>query len=183
MHDAEALENLVRQRTQELLEANKKLEALALTDPLTEISNRRAIFNKFQEELERSSRYQRTFSIILLDIDNFKKFNDTLGHLEGDKILKHVAKILTTQVRKIDSVGRYGGEEFLIILPETNVHDAKEISERLKNAIQKETVVTVSMGLASNTAQSTTLEDLLSHADKALYEAKKNGKNRVEVYV
>jgi diguanylate cyclase (GGDEF)-like protein len=179
----ETLESLVRQRTQELLEANKKLEALALTDPLTEISNRRAIFNKFQEELERSARYQRTFSIIFVDIDNFKKYNDTLGHLEGDKILKQVAKILTTQVRKIDSVGRYGGEEFLIILPETNIQDAKEISERLKNSIQKETVVTISIGLVSNTAVGSTVEDLLSQADKALYLAKKNGRNRIEVYV
>jgi diguanylate cyclase (GGDEF)-like protein len=118
-----------------------------------------------------------------VDIDNFKKYNDTLGHLEGDKILKQVAKILTTQVRKIDSVGRYGGEEFLIILPETNIQDAKEISERLKNSIQKETVVTISIGLVSNTAVGSTVEDLLSQADKALYLAKKNGRNRIEVYV
>lgn len=174
-----SLEEQVDQRTRELQHANEKLKELAMTDSLTEILNRRAIFIKLEEEKLRADRYQRPFSVAMLDLDDFKKFNDKYGHVEGDHALKAISAALSSRVRKIDSVGRYGGEEFLILLPETKLEDATELCERLRALIEKDCPVKASMGVAAYPNSAKTTETLIEAADKALYEAKALGKNKV----
>ena len=106
----------------ELKQANDTLNELAMTDALTKVFNRRAIFSKFNEEIDRASRYQRPLVVAMVDVDHFKKFNDTEGHVLGDEALKKIAQAFSTNLRKSDAVGRYGGEEFLLVLLRTSVH-------------------------------------------------------------
>ncbi|ADG83637.1 sensor domain-containing diguanylate cyclase [Thermincola potens] len=170
----------------------KKIEKLAITDGLTKVYNHRYFYKKFEEEYQRSQRYGCKFSVIMIDIDYFKRFNDEFGHKAGDTALFTVAKIIKTNTRNIDTVARYGGEEFAILLPETDSGDAKIVAERIRKAIS-ETVfriaddkppvgVTVSIGVSSYPADTKDPQQVVELADQALYYSKEHGKNRVTVW-
>lgn len=163
----------------------------ATTDALTGLLNRRAFDEYMKTEQQRAQRYGKTFSLMMLDIDYFKKVNDTYGHAAGDALLKTLATILTQQVRDIDIVARFGGEEFVIVLPETEGTGAKILAERIRQTIartpftlpdEREIGVTVSMGIACFPHNAGSVETLLERADQALYLAKNNGRNRVFLY-
>lgn len=181
------LETAVEQRTRELRAANERLSDLADTDPLTKVLNRRSFFLKFNEELERSKRYKHPITLSFIDVDHFKTFNDMEGHVCGDEALRKIAQLFTSSLRKTDVLCRYGGEEFLIMMPETKVEIGTEISERLRAAVeatefQGQTAtayLTVSIGVAGYPSQGDSTEELLKAADHALYQAKEFGRNRV----
>jgi diguanylate cyclase (GGDEF)-like protein len=159
-------------------------EQLAFTDALTNVYNRRALESLLEKEAVRSERYARDFSIILFDLDNFKTINDSYGHAVGDEVLKKVADIVQDKLRKGDEVGRWGGEEFMVVCPETDVGQACMVAERLREALEagpwKTVAVTASFGIAHK-QDGELLGSLYERADKALYAAKRGGKNCVKV--
>ena len=170
---------------------NAKLYELATKDGMTKLYIYRHFYTLLENEIRRCSRYKRNMSLIIMDIDNFKKINDTYGHLTGDMILKRLASTLQETVRKIDIPARYGGEEFVVILPETDKKDACVIAERIrKNISQIEVKVnetqtispTVSIGVAQYTTDGKEAKDLINSADTALYYSKHNGKNMVSTF-
>lgn len=172
---------------QELLAANEHLEKLALYDPLTSILNRRGFFERVEFELMRAKRSGQAFSLLLIDLDNFKQTNDIMGHSAGDAVLKSVAVQFAQSVRATDIVGRYGGEEFVVFLPETDQEAAHQLADRLRSAVENHLVqhaeltlnTTASIGVTTSLHIQEPLETLLSRADRALYQAKNSGKNRV----
>ncbi|MEA3467002.1 MAG: GGDEF domain-containing protein [Thermodesulfobacteriota bacterium] len=174
----------------ELKLANENLRQLAFRDGLTGLYNHRYFQEILQAEIERSERYEHPMSLLLIDIDFFKKVNDKFGHPAGDYVLKEVSEMLTKLVRRIDIVARYGGEEFSIILPETALTGGKILGQRIRRGIEQMEIqfegqsipVTISCGLANNdfANKKTTRSELIKWSDKALYEAKKNGRNRLE---
>ncbi len=175
----------------ELKAAKEILKQQALTDELTGISNRRHFMQLLQNEFHRARRYQRTSSLVVVDIDFFKKINDSLGHPAGDEVLRHFAAFLQAQLRKQDSVGRLGGEEFALLLPETSASEAVCMIERVQKELRSATLDTIapdfhytfSAGVAEllSNAESD-VENWLSNADKALYEAKRTGRNKVVLF-
>lgn len=153
----------------------------SLHDPLTGLANRRFMEIQLDKSLETAKRYQDALSIVMLDIDHFKIYNDTYGHPEGDRLLVRLADILLQEVRKADYVFRYGGEEFLIILPKLGLDMTYEAAERLRRVVEAECGgVTISLGVASLSEMLLGKDSLIDAADKALYRAKENGRNRVE---
>lgn len=163
----------------------QQTEQLAMIDGLTGVFNRRYMDNVLKKELNRCERYSKEFSICLIDIDNFKKLNDTFGHQAGDTILGETAACISDPIREEDVVCRYGGEEFLVVLPETNIFGARVLANRIQQYVAESVLlsqhkVTFSAGLASYPNNGRTVETLVSAADQALYQAKFNGKNRVE---
>jgi diguanylate cyclase (GGDEF)-like protein len=157
----------------------------ASTDALTGLLNRYALYQILAQEMDRSTRYKRPFSIILFDIDEFKLINDTFGHLEGDKVLKELSTLVSSLMRKTDYIGRWGGEEFLLVLPETDINSARVFAERFRVKIE-ETHFTDNYYIAASfgvTAyeEELSLQELLEAADIALYQAKNNGRNQVVV--
>ena len=180
----------LHQRSEELRERNEELLQMAISDPLTKIYNRRFFFELAEKEFERSKRYNHQLSLILVDVDRFKKSNDTYGHLVGDEILKNLARFLVSNVRGNDVVARYGGEEFVILMPEIDAKEAAMTAERLREEIAKNTMVvgrfiqvTVSFGVAGwEEQENTDLESLLYRADQALYRSKGLGRNRVTIW-
>lgn len=171
----------------DLLEAKKKLEIQSRTDPLTGVLNRRAILSQIGYELSRAKRNNTHISISMLDLDHFKNINDTFGHLAGDAVLRECIHRVESAVRAYDSVGRFGGEEFIVVLPETNEADAFSVAERIRLRIaEKDANVdgisisfAISQGLATCTGDES-VDNLIAMADRALYRAKENGRNRVE---
>lgn len=169
---------------------NTRLEELAMTDELTGLPNRRYFFGRGQEEISRSLRYNTPLSLIMLDIDKFKTINDTYGHEAGDKALKCIAKTLKEIPRVVDLPARLGGEEFGVLLPNTQLKNAVILAERLRKSIeelhcQREDIpitLTASLGVAAFQADMKNLDDLLRNADSAMYQAKNRGRNRVEQY-
>lgn len=153
---------------------------LSLYDPLTNLANRRLMTKGLEKYFSLAKRYEKVFSIIMLDIDNFKKYNDTYGHSAGDKMIVRVAKVLLDDIRDADAVARFGGEEFLIILPESTLETALLTAERIRQNVAHETGTTISLGVASYDSSMTKNEQLINKADEALYRAKARGKNRVE---
>ena len=159
-------------------------------DALTSLWNRKAIFEILEKELVRSGRDNTALSVIMADLDHFKRINDAYGHLAGDVALKEISRKLTDAVRPYDAVGRYGGEEFVIVCPNCDEECSRGIAERLRNCIGSEPLttsegtfsVTMSFGIASITDGSHTADALTRAADKALYKAKSLGRNRVEVW-
>jgi diguanylate cyclase (GGDEF)-like protein len=159
---------------------------LANTDVLTFLPNRRKILSTLQEEVIRSDRYGTPLSVSILDLDHFKNVNDTYGHTAGDQVLRSVAARLRTQIRHPDTIGRYGGEEFLIVLPNSEMQAAVEQASRLCQVIRKLRIdvnehiasVTISVGVAQFKVEQETWEELLHRADEALYRAKEQGRNR-----
>lgn len=171
----------------ELLEAKKTLEIQSRTDPLTGVLNRRAILTQIENELSRAKRNNAHISISLIDLDHFKKINDNFGHLAGDAVLRECMHRVEETVRAYDAIGRFGGEEFIIVLPGAKQTDAYTIAERIRLKINEENVnvdgtsipFTVSQGLATCNGKST-VDELIAMADEALYRAKEDGRNRVE---
>jgi diguanylate cyclase (GGDEF)-like protein len=185
------VDRLMRKITQ----AQQKLMELATIDDLTRLYNRRYFFERFNQEVERAKRYQRPLSCIILDIDYFKRVNDTYGHLSGDQVLTDIARILQNNCRQSDLAGRYGGEELIVLLPETESAGAMIIAERIRERIEQHQSVggkgeiiqvTVSLGVASLTGPELEKIDqnerIIQYADDALLRAKKDGRNRIERY-
>ncbi len=166
-----------------LQEANSMLAALATLDGLTGIKNHRVFKERLEEEYHRASRYTLSISLIILDVDRFKQFNDSFGHPAGDEVLKTVSKLLQANSRDTDLVARYGGEEFVVLLPLTQKADAIDLAERLRFAVQsfpwEKRTVTISLGVATQTSEFIKAEDLISEADTALYASKRNGRNQL----
>jgi diguanylate cyclase (GGDEF)-like protein len=177
-HAATALEN-----TRLFAEVQK----LATIDPLTGINNRRELFIQGRQEFERAQRYHRPLSAIMLDLDHFKKVNDTHGHSIGDQVLTCVAKRCAHSLREVDILGRYGGEEFAILLPESGLEAGVQAANRLRDIIRSTPCptdagpipITISLGVATIDSKCRDLESLLDRADQALYEAKQSGRDRV----
>lgn len=161
----------------------------AHTDSLTGLWNHGHFQFFLQEELISAQKNSQPLSIIMADLDNFKIYNDTFGHQKGDQLLKQIARLLSLSARKQDSIYRYGGEEFAIILTQTNKYDCRNIAERIRQSIEKndfeheknpsDKKITISLGIATFSENASTKEALLAYADKALYEAKHQGKNRI----
>ncbi|MBN2453062.1 MAG: GGDEF domain-containing protein [Candidatus Omnitrophica bacterium] len=166
------------------------VEKLAITDSLTGLYVRRYFCERLEEEIQRSGRYKFEFAFIMIDIDDFKKCNDTFGHLVGDVVIKDIARIIKESVREIDIVARYGGEEFSVVLPETGRESAFAVAERLRKKIEENSFraydenlkLTVSMGFTISKGDTLDMKEVTERADAALYEAKKIGKNVVREY-
>jgi diguanylate cyclase (GGDEF)-like protein len=177
-----------KQAEEELREAKERAEALARSDELTGLNNRRAFFHDGEQVLSQAKRYNHPLSLIMLDIDHFKQVNDTYGHAAGDDVLETLADILRKEAREADILGRLGGEEFALILPETALPDAHAMAERLRAELENTTInsakggirATASFGLSTLTSEQISLDELINRADDALYQAKKNGRNRIE---
>jgi len=194
----ELLEHKVAERTRELQaevqlrrEAEEQAKVLAITDPLTGLYNRRFFFSRLEEEILRSRRYKTCFGLIMLDIDYFKRINDRFGHLAGDQVLKGMAEKMRACYRDVDILARYGGEEMIMLLPETRGENARLAAERLRSTLENtlfgvgsdEIHITASLGVAVFTGEETIDSDqLVERADQALYRAKAEGRNRVRCY-
>ncbi|MFN2340859.1 MAG: diguanylate cyclase [Halanaerobium sp.] len=178
------LVELVEKRTQKIVEKNKALEKMSRTDNLTKLPNRRHILEKINEEIVRQKRHHNPFSIIMGDIDHFKKFNDTYGHKIGDQVLEKVASLIKEEKREEDFAARWGGEEFLILLPETNIEQAYVTGERIRKEIMnmeykannKQLKITLTFGITEYDLD-LSIEENINRADKALYQGKKQGRN------
>ncbi|WP_052190831.1 diguanylate cyclase [Chitinibacter sp. ZOR0017] len=182
------LEAEVAARTNALMQANKHLSELATTDELTQVYNRREWQRRCAEAVVRARRYKQALSIILLDIDHFKKINDQHGHLLGDLALKHLSRLCSQHLRAIDTFARWGGEEFVILLPDTELEQANLVAEKIRGLIERNPLLvdqrppihfTISLGVTALSVMDLTLDDLLGRADEALYVAKASGRNRV----
>jgi diguanylate cyclase (GGDEF)-like protein len=186
------LEAAVEARTAELRSANARLEELTREDSLTGLLNRRAMAERINDLHALARRHGNPYAVILLDIDHFKLFNDSQGHLAGDDVIRGIAESLRLSIRASDAVFRYGGEEFLILLPETDAEGARLVAERVREVVAERGIphpasptarhVTVSMGFTEMTARETALgtawEAIVERADRALYRSKKGGRDR-----
>lgn len=181
LKEDEALERRVIERTAELMAANQKLKHLATHDHLTDTFNRRHFMELAEVELRRAYRYNLSLCLMMLDIDNFKGINDERGHPAGDQALSDVSRSIRTSVRESDLVGRYGGDEFLILMPETQADGAREIAERLRNTLRRSSGLTISIGIASLRPGDKFVDDLIRRADQLMFQAKRNGRNRIEI--
>jgi diguanylate cyclase (GGDEF)-like protein len=187
-HERENLERLVAERTHELQELNARLERLAVTDGLTGVFNHRRFHESLHAELARSERHKRPMAVLMVDVDFFKKVNDSMGHPAGDELLRRMAEVLGKDLRQTDLIARYGGEEFGVLLPETTKSEAMQVAERMRGAVEDKlngsqmnwpARVTVSIGVATFPEDGRAAEQLLLAADQALYIAKRQGRNRV----
>jgi|GEM_PF-1138834 len=166
------------------------LEQLSNTDPLTKVANRRALYQRGNVELSREHRTHNKLTVMLIDCDYFKQVNDTFGHEGGDELLKHICKICNQEIRDVDFLARFGGEEFVIILPDCDINGGVEIANRIQSSLAKNSLViknkdvvnvTLSIGVCTLSDRHTTFEQLINDADKSMYQAKMNGRNRIEV--
>jgi diguanylate cyclase (GGDEF)-like protein len=186
LQESELRTNLA-DRAAELEEAQEELELLAMTDPLTGINNRRFFMELISEEVERSKRYRHPFSLLALDIDNFKEINDTYGHDVGDEVLRSFTQQCQIKLRGTDKLARLGGDEFIALLVQTDQNEAEIIAERLRESIEEmgvqvkteEINISVSIGMVSSEDGLTSVEELLRGVDTALYKAKNRGRNQV----
>jgi diguanylate cyclase (GGDEF)-like protein len=183
----DATENCLYQM--KLDEALAMIAEQSVRDPLTGVYNRRKLEEQLATELARATRYKRSLSILMLDIDHFKRVNDEYGHLAGDEVIRHVTKIASKGLRQSDFVGRYGGEEFVVLLPEIATAGAITVAERIRTAVaatpaqfEDQTIaVTISVGVAELGIFPRSAESLLGEADEALYLSKNGGRNRVSI--
>ena len=170
-----------------ILKLQERLRIEASHDALTGMLNRRAILSLLGKEAARAARQGSSLGVLVLDLDHFKKVNDTFGHTVGDAVLSEVSKRLSVPLRRYDAVGRYGGEEFLVALPECDLEQAAEIGERIRLSVASvpietsagDITVTVSIGAAATEEERGTIDQLIQRSDRALYEAKRQGRNRV----
>lgn len=186
------LHKSLEQKYHELEIVKEKLKKLAVTDGLTGLFNYRAFKNQIHYEIVRSKRFNLPVSLLMIDIDHFKKYNDTFGHPNGDKVLKKFSELLTINLREIDTIARYGGEEFAIILPGTNKKASYIVAEKLRKLIEEynfplteklpDKKLTISIGIASFPDDVEDEEKLISSADKALYNAKNSGRNKSKTF-
>ncbi|MFM7408010.1 MAG: diguanylate cyclase [Cuspidothrix sp.] len=177
----------LKKMLEEQKELVKNLEKLANTDSLTGVWNRRYLLNLAEQETQRCRRYHRPLSVLMIDIDHFKGINDNYGHAIGDEVLIKMTEIVSNYLRSVDVLGRFGGEEFVALLPETNRKSALITAERIRENIEKITIpvqeksvsITVSIGVGSYQKGDANIDILLQRADEALYKAKRQGRNRV----
>jgi two-component system, cell cycle response regulator len=182
----------IKRLQDQLEEKNRELEQLSISDGLTGLFNHRHLHELLQEEYERSRRTEEPMSVVMLDLDRFKEVNDTHGHQAGDRVLQELSAILRESAREIDKLGRYGGEEFMAILPETDTDAAITFAERVREMVEKQRFeiqadeplhMTISAGVATYPGdEADSPRRLVHYADQALYSAKKNGRNRVVRY-
>ncbi|HDL17955.1 MAG TPA: diguanylate cyclase [Bacteroidetes bacterium] len=173
----------------QLDQAKKRLQQLAITDGLTGLYNYRFFKEQLLHEINRAARHNLSLSLVMLDIDNFKIYNDANGHPAGDEVLRRIAKLLQNNIRKIDIAARYGGEEFVIILPEASPESARVVTEKIRRLVEEEPIpfenkqpngkLTVSLGLATYPTEAEDGKQLVSTADQRLYKAKQSGRNQV----
>jgi len=187
------LEQTAKERaelTEKLQRANKMLSELAFSDALTGLANKRAFTNALKREISRSKRSALPVSLMMMDVDHFRQFNEAYGHPVGDEVLRRVGSVIRDSVRESDFAARYGGEEFVVILPETDANAAMVVAERVRSSLEASRVntehgalgVTTSIGIATSTSEHTLkAAALISSADGALYKAKRAGRNRVHL--
>ncbi len=183
------MESRLEAQLLELQDAHHKIEEIAAKDGLTGLLNRRALMTRFEEEWSRAQRYNKYLTIMLLDIDFFKSVNDSHGHLVGDKVLQECSRQMLNSCRLSDIIGRYGGEEFLIIIPEKNIEEGYVVAERIRQDLSNlifpdvnstpPLKITVSLGLTLCHHENDSITNALSRVDEALYQAKHEGRNRV----
>lgn len=183
--ELEKAKRTLRDKEIELKAILAQADEVSHTDALTYLPNRRHVINYLQKEVHRAKRYKTSLSLSMMDIDHFKKINDTYGHAVGDQVLLQLANMLHDGIRESDMVGRYGGEEFLIILPNTKLQKAAELAARLCRSIREaeidigvKTHLTVSMGVAEYRHTQENWQEFLNRADAALYAAKNAGRDR-----
>jgi two-component system, cell cycle response regulator len=183
-----ALQDKLRDKNRQLEEVLSKVEALAITDPLTDLYNRRHFENLIENEFANTARYKSPATCLMIDVDYFKRINDEYGHRTGDVVLKEISLIIKKCMRKVDTVARWGGEEFVVLLPRTKKEDSYAAAERILNSISGYAFtgvngqITVSIGVAGIPDPSIdTAEKLVDASDAAMYEAKKSGRNRIVV--
>jgi two-component system cell cycle response regulator len=178
-----------RELTKERIRMMEKLQQLAITDGLTRLQNSRSFFAQLELEIDRSNRYNHPLALLLLDIDHFKDYNDSYGHLEGDKVLVRFSRVIQSCLRANDSAYRYGGEEFTVILPETTAEEAKTVAQRIRASLEEvvfnprpdvEVFKTISIGLTEYFLKEE-LTRFIKRADEAMYRSKQKGRNRVSV--
>jgi diguanylate cyclase (GGDEF)-like protein len=177
----------LRQSQKNLRIAYQQLEQLAMLDPLTEVANRRALTDAAETEFKRAERYDGIFALMMVDLDHFKIVNDTYGHQTGDECLKLIAQTLKAHLREVDHVGRFGGEEFMVILPETDIDQALVLGERLRYQVahlcprinQQVVNLSISIGISIYNKADTSVQNTWQRSDQALYHAKSAGRNRV----
>lgn len=165
----------------------KRLVKLSQTDALSHLNNRGYFTYQAQNELQRAKRFNENLSILMIDIDNFKKINDQYGHQMGDKIIQRISKQIQYNIRNIDIAARYGGEEFIVLLPKTSLDEAYKIATRIKDAFEfnntlPHSITTLSCGIAILEKKDTEVDDIVKKADKALYRSKNSGKNKITIY-
>ncbi|MFC1708697.1 GGDEF domain-containing protein [Candidatus Omnitrophota bacterium] len=190
--EKEVLDILVTQFVTNIKRARlyARVQELAIRDSLTRVFTRRYFLDRFEEELGRSKEFDLSLSSLMIDIDNFKSYNDKYGHLVGDVILKTVADVIKSNCREIDLIGRFGGEEFIVIMPMTSKDGALFAAERIRKSLESKTIkafdeslkVTLSIGVASFAQDAQTSQELIDKADWALYRSKRTGKNRVSAF-
>ncbi len=183
------LHDQLQDKIDQLERTKERLRQLAIKDGLTGLYNYRHLKKTLNYEVQRSERHKSPFSLIMFDIDHFKKYNDTFGHLAGDKVLQIIAKLLVRNLRRIDTAARYGGEEFAVLLPNTVKKNARVVAEKLRTLIerypfpyqanQSDNNLTISLGLSNYPADGRSFEQLVECADKRLYRAKASGRNQV----
>jgi len=169
-----------------------KTRELSVKDELTQVYNRRHFQQMLQMEWKRAVRFLRDLSLIMIDVDHFKAYNDTFGHLTGDTVLKQIGQILQRNLREVDTVARFGGEEFVLLLPDTDKHGAIAVAEKVRRLVEQHRFttedrestrpITISAGIASYPDDVGEMDDLIDHADIALYRAKEGGRNQVICY-
>jgi diguanylate cyclase (GGDEF)-like protein len=170
-------------------ERSKLLEEELLKDPLTGVFNRRAYDRLMEQEFSRYTRYGTVFSVILFDVDHFKRINDTYGHATGDTCLTEILKRVKPALRETDLLARYGGEEFIILLPETDSTSASRVAEKLRQIVEnidfihkgKQVKITISLGVTEASPSDKSHQEIFTRMDQAMYEAKHAGRNRVEI--
>lgn len=169
----------------------EKLQRLAITDGLTKLHNSRSFYSQLEVEVDRFNRYKHPLSLLLMDIDHFKEYNDKFGHLEGDKVLVQISQLIKSCLRKLDTAYRYGGEEFTVILPETTCEEGLTVAERIRNAVKENTykpenglevTITISIG-ATEYSHKEELSSFIQRADKAMYLSKQGGRDRVTALI
>lgn len=180
------LQDKLTESNYELLQSRARWELLATTDPMTELSNHRAFQDRLREEISRARRYHHELVLLLIDVDRFKDYNDSFGHLAGDQALREIAKVLRGAVREGDLVARYGGEEFAVLLPLADAAEGRRIAEQIRTGTETHTFphrsVTVSIGGAALRGGGEDITSVVNHADMALYTAKRDGRNRVVIH-
>lgn len=191
LKELKELKDHYRETARELKAARERMKQLSITDDLTETYNYRYFMESLDLELRRAKRYEYPISLMMLDIDHFKIYNDTHGHMAGDRVLKHVAHVMKETVRHTDILARYGGEEFAGILIKTSLGEAYQIAERVRKAVEDFAIdheetqpqgrLTVSVGISTLGPKVSSLKGLIKTADDALYEAKRAGRNRIAI--
>ncbi|MCV7346787.1 sensor domain-containing diguanylate cyclase [Mycolicibacterium rhodesiae] len=181
--DQEKYVELMQEYQRDIEKIRVHLESQSVTDVLTGAQNRRSFDLRLEEECMRAQSRHTTVSLIMIDVDTFKRYNDDFGHPAGDEVLRGVAHLLKSELRVSDHLFRYGGEEFAVILPDTTCKGAFVLGERFRRAVQRapwpKRAISISLGVAATDSNTTTPKDLLNAADRALYQAKQNGRNRV----